>query len=94
MAQETATVHIESAGGTEELTVPLAIVDVLSEPDEGPAQVVADLAMLGLAQQSHGLVHHAQEDTGDDLEEAEEMIMELFEERFGRTYAEMTGHQH
>jgi hypothetical protein len=29
-----------------------------------------------------------------DVEAMEELTMELFEERFGQTYAEVTGHSH
>jgi len=94
MADDTATVHIETDDGEDELTVPLGVVDMLSEPDEGPSEVVADLAMLGLAQQAHGLVHHSQEDVDEAVEKAEQLTMELFEERFGKTYGEMTGHSH
>jgi len=50
--------------------------------------------MLGLAQQSHGIVHHSPEDVSENLEDAEELTMALFEERFGQSYAEMTGHGH
>ncbi|MEF8813425.1 MAG: hypothetical protein V5A55_06365 [Halovenus sp.] len=94
MADDTATVHIETDDGEDELTVPLAVIDMLTEPGEGASEVVADLAMLGLAQQAHGMVHHSQEDIGEELEAAEELTMDLFEERFGKTYGEMTGHSH
>jgi len=50
--------------------------------------------MLGLAQQAHGIVHHSQGEVDDDLQATEELTMELFEKRFGQTYAEVTGHSH
>jgi hypothetical protein len=56
--------------------------------------VVGDLAMLGLAQQAHGAVHHGHGEASEELERAESTTMELFEERFGESYAEMTGHDH
>jgi hypothetical protein len=94
MAQETVTVTIETDDENDKLTVPTELVEVLGEEGDGAANVVADLAMLGLAQQSHGIVHHSPEDVSENLEDAEELTMALFEERFGQSYAEMTGHGH
>lgn len=94
MEQETVTVTLETDGGSDELAVPTALVGMLGEEDDSAANVVGDLAMLGLAQQAHGIVHHSHGETSDEVEAAEELTMELFEERFGRTYAEMTGHDH
>lgn len=94
MATETVTVTLETAESEDELEVPAAAIDMLNESDEGVPTVIGDLAMLGVAQQLHGIIHHTQEDVGDDVEAAEEKTMELFEERFGRSFAEMTGHDH
>jgi hypothetical protein len=91
---ETATVTLESGDETDELTVPLPLVEMLSEGEESVTTVVGDLAMLGLAQQAHGVVHHGQGEVGAAVEDAEQLTMELFEERFGQTYAEVTGHGH
>jgi len=91
---ETATVRLETQGEQDELTVPLPIVEMLNEGDETVPSIVGDLAMLGLAQQAHGVVHHGHGEVDDELAEAEAVAMELFEERFGRSYAEMTGHDH
>jgi hypothetical protein len=94
MADETTTVTLEDAEGTDELTVPTALIDLLSEDGESSVDVVGDLAMLGLAQQAHGLVHHSRGDVDAAIEDAEQLTMELFEQRFGQTYAEVTGHDH
>ena len=94
MASETVTVTLETDGESDDLEVPLAIIDMLTEGDESVPSVVGDLAMLGIAQQAHGVVHHGQGGVSEELEEAEERTMELFEERFGQTYAEVTGHGH
>ena len=91
---ETVTVHLETDEASDELTVPRALVDLLREGDEQTPEVVGDIAMLGMAQQAHGAVHHAQGETNGELETAEALAMELFEERFGRSFAEMTGHDH
>jgi hypothetical protein len=94
MANDTVTVELESADGSDELEVPATLVEVLSEGDEDTTAVIGDLAMLGLAQQAHGIVHHSQGDIDDELAAAEELTMDLFEERFGQSYEEVTGHQH
>ena len=89
---ETVTVTLE-ADESDELELPVTLLDRLRENDESDIVVVGDLATLSLAQQAHGMVHHG--DAADEqLEAAEEMMMELFEERFGQTYAEVTGHSH
>jgi hypothetical protein len=50
--------------------------------------------MLSFAQQAHALVHHAPEEPDEEVVANEEKTMELFEERFGQTFGEMTGHSH
>lgn len=93
---ETITYTIESPeGNTEELTAPAKIVDLLRETDdENDTEVLGDLAMLSLAQQAHALVHHSPEDPGDEIRANEQKALELFEERFGESFEEMTGHSH
>ena len=94
MASETVTVTLETDGESDDLEVPLPIIEMLTEGDESVPSVVGDLAMLGIAQQAHGVVHHGHGEVSDELEAAEELTMDLFEERFGQTYAEVTGHGH
>jgi len=94
MARETVTVRLEASDASDEIEVSETVVELLSEDGDDITDVIGDLAMLGLAQQAHGIVHHSQGEVGDDIAEAEELTMELFEERFGQSYAEMTGHDH
>jgi len=91
---ETVTITLSDDDSSDEIEVPRTLLDLLGEGEEPPAAVVADIALLGLAQQAHGAVHHAHGDPDPDLQAAEEEIMSLFEERFGQTYGEMTGHSH
>ncbi|QCC52534.1 DUF7545 family protein [Halapricum salinum] len=93
---ETVTLTIEADDGTEdELTVPTSLLAMLrEEEDETPPEIVGDIAMFGLAQRVHGAIHHGQGDAPEELVDAEDKIMELFEERFGATFGELTGHSH
>ena len=91
---ESYTVRIDADGDETELEVPEALVAALSEQDDSPADVVADVVVMSFAGRAHALLHHAQEEPDDDLREAEAEMMDRFEERFGVTYAEATGHAH
>ena len=92
---ETTTYTIEGPDGdSDELTVPDGLVAMLREEDESDADVLGDMAMLSLAQQAHAVVHHAHGETDPQVEAYEEKAMDLFEERFGVTFGEMTGHDH
>lgn len=86
---------IEGPGDdSDTLTIPAEAIDMLREEDEGPSVVIGDFAMLMAAQQLHGAVHHGKTEASDELKEVEEATMDAFEQRFGQTFGEMTGHQH
>lgn len=94
MASETTAVTIEVDDHDDEFAVPRALTEALSEEGETSAEVVGNLALLGLAQQAHGIIHHGHGDVGEELEAAEEEILDEFEDRFGQSFEEMTGHDH
>jgi hypothetical protein len=91
---ETTTFSISSDdGATDEVTVPSGLVDLVAEGDQSDAETIGDVALLSLASRAHHLVHHG-DDADAELEAQEGRVMELFEERFGVTFGEATGHQH
>ncbi|QIO23350.1 hypothetical protein [Haloarcula sp. JP-L23] len=95
MASDTVTLTIEGDDATDELTVPSGLLDILrEEADETDPQVVGDIAMFGLAQRIHGAVHHSQGEPDEEIAALEELTLDLFEERFGATFGELTGHDH
>jgi hypothetical protein len=94
MPTESVTVTIETADASDEIDVPTALIDFLADGDESAATVVGDIAMLGIAQQAHGAVHHGHGEVDDEVAAAESLAMDRFEERFGQSFAEMTGHDH
>jgi hypothetical protein len=91
---DTVTLTVESEEGSDEVTLPAELINLLKEGEETPAQVVGDLAMMGCAQRIHATVHHSQGEVDPNIQRLEELTMELFEERFGASYGEMTGHSH
>lgn len=90
---ETVTFEIDGDGESDSLTVPAALLDAVAEEGQTGPEVVGDVAMLSLANRVHHMVHHHE---GDDPELAaiEGATMDLFEKRFGVTFAEATGHSH
>ncbi|WP_336364582.1 DUF7545 family protein [Halalkalicoccus salilacus] len=81
-------------GSTDEVAVPAALLEMLAEGDEPAAEIIGDLALFSCAQRVHATVHHAEGEPDDDLAAVEEETMELFEERFGASFSELTGHSH
>jgi hypothetical protein len=94
MADETVTLSIEGDAETDEVTLPVGMLDLLREADESDAEVVGDLALFSCAQRIHATVHHAEGGDTERYRAIEERTMALFEERFGATYGELTGHDH
>ncbi|QPV62629.1 hypothetical protein I7X12_18165 [Halosimplex litoreum] len=91
---ETVTLTLESDEDTDELEVPAALIEMLAEGDEAPPEVVGDIAMFGLAQRIHSATHHSEGEVSDEIAEAETLTLDLFEKRFGNSFAELTGHSH
>jgi AraC-like DNA-binding protein len=91
---DTAVITIEGPDGKDEVTLPTSLLDLLSEENETAAEVVGDIALLSCTQRIHTTVHHSEEEVSDELSAIEDSTMDLFEERFGVTFAEATGHDH
>lgn len=95
MATDTVTLTLESEEDVDELTVPRQLVDMLRESeDETAPEVVGDIAMMGFAQRIHGAAHHAEGEPDEQIADLNDLTMDLFEERFGTTFGELTGHSH
>ncbi len=78
---------------TDDVTIPSGLVDLVAEGEQTDAETIADVTLLSFASRAHHIVHHG-EGADEELEAQEARIMDLFEERFGVTYGEATGHQH
>ena len=92
---ETQTFTIEGPDGdTDDVELPTGLVDVLSEQGDEPSTVVADIACMAFAQRAHAIVHHSEGETPADLGAVADSMEDIFEDRFGVTFGEATGHQH
>ncbi len=94
MSEETVTLRIEGPDDEDEVTLPKEMLELMREEDESDAEIVGDLALFSCAQRIHATVHHAEGGDTEQYRAIEERTMELFEERFGASYAELTGHHH
>ncbi len=94
MANETVTLRIEADGDDDTVELPKEMLDLMREGDESDAEIVGDLALFSCAQRIHATVHHADGGDTEEYRTIEETTMELFEDRFGASYAELTGHHH
>ena len=79
---------------TDEVEIPATLLEMLAEDEQPTAAVIGDLALFSCAQRVHGAVHHGHSEPDDELVAVESETMELFEERFGASFAELTGHSH
>lgn len=91
----TQTYRIEGPEGNEDtVELPADLVELLREGEETGAQVIGDVVLQAFAQQAHARVHHADDGPTEELQEANDIIEELFEDRFGISLSDAMGHQH
>jgi len=94
MSEDTVTLRIEGEDADDEVVLPTEMLDLLREEGESDAEIVGDLALFSCAQRIHATVHHAEGGDTEQFRAIEEQTMDLFEDRFGASYAELTGHDH
>ena len=89
------TVTVETDDDADELTLPAEILELYrEEPSETDAQIAADMVVMAFTERAHALAHHGEGEDLEDIEAIESEMLDAFEERFGLTYAEATGHSH
>lgn len=89
------TYTIEGPDGDEStVELPAHVVELMREGDETGSEVVGDIVLQAFAQQAHVRVHHGEGEPSEDLQEANEVLEERFEERFGISLADAMGHHH
>jgi len=81
-------------GEADTVELPANLVELMREGDESGATVIGDVVLQAFAQQAHARVHHAEGGVSDEMQEANDTVEELFEDRFGISLSEAMGHQH
>lgn len=91
---ETDTYTIKVASGSETVEIPAGLIETLAEAGEEPTTVVSDIVVQALAQHAHALVHHSEGETPAELQEINDAMEEIFEDRFGVPLSDAMGHSH
>jgi hypothetical protein len=92
---DTIRVAVETETDGDELELPESLVDLYREdPEETDAQIAADMLVMAFSERAHALAHHGEGEGLENIEAIEGEMLDLFEDRFGVTYAEATGHSH
>jgi hypothetical protein len=94
MALEDVTVTVETDSEDDTIEIPAGLIDRLREEGETRADVVGSITLMALTGRAHALLHHVEEESGEELQDIEDVMQGRFEDRFGMTYAEATGHEH
>lgn len=89
------TVTVETESDADEIEIPADLIDLYREqPGETDAQIVSDMLVMAFAERAHAIAHHGEGGDDETIQAIESDMMDRFEERFGMTYGEATGHQH
>ena len=86
------TVTIDAGGDQRTLELPAGFVDLVREPDESAADVVADLVLLSGAQRTYEAVHFSEGGVPDEIEAVNDRMQERFESEFGTTLRDVVGY--
>lgn len=92
---DTLTVTVDVDEETEEIELPASLVDLYrEEAEESDTKIVADMLVMAFSERAHAIAHHGEGGDQETIQTIEDDMMALFEERFGMTYGEATGHSH
>lgn len=92
---ETETYTVTGPDGEEDtVELPAGLVDTMAEQGENPTRVITDIVLQAMAQQAHAMVHHSEGQVPPDVQEMNDTVEDLFEERFGVPLSDALGHSH
>lgn len=91
---ETTDVTITVGQSEETIALPEGVLEFFADEEQPLAATVGDLLTVDCTQRLHGFAHHVEEEPEEDVLALEADMREQFEERFGASFEELTGHQH
>ncbi len=92
---DTIPVTVETDQAANELELPAEILELYREDaDETNAQIAGDMLVMAFTERAHALAHHSEGEDMGEIADIESDMLEVFEDRFGVSYAEATGHSH
>ena len=86
------TVTIDAEGDRRTIELPAGFVDIVREPDESAADVVADLVLLSAAQRTYEAVHYSEGGVPEEVEAVNDRVQARFEAEFGTTVRDVAGY--
>lgn len=94
MSDAEGTIPISIAAGDDERTIelPAGFVELIREPDESAADVVADIVLLSAAQRTYEATHFSEGGAPDEVVAVNDRMQEVFEAEFGTTIRDVAGY--
>lgn len=86
------TVTVDAEGDRRTLELPAGFLDLIREPGESAADVVADLVLLSAAQRTYEAVHYSEGGVPEGVEAANDRVQAVFEDEFGTTIQDVAGY--
>ena len=93
MAEPT-TIEVAIGDVADEVVLPAGVLDAFTAEGQSSAEAVGDVLTMSCTQRLHAAVAHSAGEPDDEIEQLESTMREQFEERFGASFAEVTGHHH
>ena len=92
--EDSTTVWIQVGSDEEQIELPVSTLELIGTEGDSAATTAGDLILFGSMQRLHGVVHHSDGEPSPDAVSAETALQDLFEERFGTSFASLIGHEH
>lgn len=91
---DTSHVTIRVDDSEDSVELPEELFSLFTEEDQTPASAATDLMVLDYTHRLHAQVHHTEDEPDERIVELEADLRDRFEDRFGASFGELTGHQH
>lgn len=91
---DTSTVTIRIDDAEDQVELPTELFELFTEDSQSPAGAATDLMVLDYTHRLHAQVHHSDGEVDQQIIDLEADMRDRFEQRFGASFGELTGHQH